>query len=165
MNSLLTNCKQFVSVTFILFYIFAGTAHAKEGVVLTLTNVSEDVVIELTEEDLLAMEQFSVFTENGFVDGLVEFTGPLARDVIALFEDPEIEELTLTAVNDYAVKIPVSDVMDYDVIFALTQGGEKFSARDKGPIWVIYPMTDHIELQDRVYNDRLIWQLVQVEAL
>jgi hypothetical protein len=165
MNSLLTFTKQFVAVVFIFSSIFAPAALAQESVVLTLTSASEDMLVELTEEDLLSIEQHSIFTENEFVDGLVEFTGPLVRDVVALLADLEIEALILTAVNDYAVEIPVSDIIDYDVIFALTQDGERFSARDKGPIWVIYPMTDHIELQDRVYNDRLIWQLVRVEAL
>lgn len=165
MNSLLTFWRQFVGTVFVLASTFASTAIAQEVVVLTLTNTSSGVSVELTEEDLLSMEQFSVFTENEFVDGLVEFKGPLARDIFALLEDPKIEELKLTAVNDYAVEIPVTDIMDYDVIFALMQNGDKFSVRDKGPIWVIYPMTDHVELQDRVYNDRLIWQLVRVEAL
>jgi len=50
------------------------------------------------------------------------------------------------------------------VIFATSQDGIKFSLRDKGPIWVIYPMTDNRKLQDRVYNDRLIWQLVKVSV-
>lgn len=165
MNSLLTVSKQFVSSVFIFLFIFSGSALAQDGVALTLADTSVDVVVELSEEDLLALEQFSVFTENEFVDGLVEFTGPLARDVLALLESPEFEAMKLTAANDYAVEIPFTDIIDYDVIFALMQDGEKFSVRDKGPIWVIYPMTDHEELQDRVFNDRLIWQLVRVDAL
>lgn len=170
MNSLLTLGKQSVSVVFVITSFFANSALAAGDVMVTLTNASEGIVVELTEEDLLAMDQFTVFTENEFVDGLVEFVGPLARDVIALLGDSEIEALEfetlkLTAFNDYAVEVPYSDIIDYDVIFAMSQNGERFSTRDKGPIWVIYPMTDNIELQDRIYNDRLIWQLVQVDAL
>ena len=165
MNSLLTQGKQFVGAAFVLAAFFVSAAFAQENVLLTVSNSSQSVIVELTEEDLLAMDQFSVFTENGFVDGLVEFTGPLARDVVALLDGAEVETLTLTAVNDYSVDIPMSDMLDYDVIFALTQNGERLSVRDKGPIWVIYPMTDNVELQDRVYNDRLIWQLVKVNVL
>ena len=165
MNSLLTNCKQIVGVLAFLPFVIANTAIAQEQVMLTITNVSGNVIVELTEEELFAMEQTSIFTENECVDGLVEFSGPLARDIIALLGDAEIEALKLTATNDYSVKVPVSDIMEYDVIFAMMQDSVRFSARDKGPIWVIYPMTDHVELQDRIYNDRLIWQLVQVNAL
>ena len=165
MNSLLAIAKQLSGAVILAAAFFTNAAIAQDNILLTVTNFSQDVVVELTEEDLLAMEQFSVFTENGFVDGLVEFTGPLARDVVALLDGVEVETLTLTAVNDYSVDIPMSDMLDYDVIFALTQNGERLSIRDKGPIWVIYPMTDHVELQDRIYNDRLIWQLVKVNAL
>ena len=165
MNSLLTVCKQFVTGVFVLSVAWASTASAGDDVYLRVTNASGGVAVDLTEDDLLAMEQFTVRTENEFVDGLVEFTGPLARDVIALLDVSEIETLKLTAVNDYAVEVPMSDILDYDVIFAMSQDGTRFSVRDKGPVWLIYPMSDNIELQDRVYNDRLIWQLVKVEAL
>ena len=42
--------------------------------------------------------------------------------------------------------------------------GKRLSLRDKGPIWVIYPMTDNKELQDPAYNQRLVWQLVKIEV-
>ncbi len=165
MNSLLTVCKQFVVGSVVLTFLFSSAASAGNEVYLSLTNASDGTIVELTEDELLAMEQFTVFTENEFVDGLAEFTGPLARDVIALLNASEIETLKLTAVNDYAVEVPMSDILDYDVIFAMSQNGTMFSIRDKGPIWVIYPMSENVELQDRVYNDRLIWQLVKVDAL
>ena len=37
--------------------------------------------------------------------------------------------------------------------------GEQMSIREKGPFWVIYPMSEHAELREPAYNDRLIWQL------
>ncbi len=165
MNSLLTVGRQFVSGVFVLTFLLGSAATAGEDVYLSLTNVSDGTVVNLTEDDLLAMEQFTVLTENEFVDGLAEFTGPLARDVIEFLNASDIGMLKLTAVNDYAVEVPMSDILEYDVIFAMAQNGTRFSVRDKGPIWVIYPMTENEELQDRVYNDRLIWQLVKVDVL
>ena len=165
MYSLLTHGKQLASIVCVLISFFASAAFAAGDVVLTLENVSGGVVVELTEDDLLALPQAVVLTENEFVDGLAEFSGPLARDVIALLNDPDMDLLTLTAINDYSVKVSFVDFADYDVIFALFQNGNRFSPRDKEPVWVIYPMTDHEQLQDRVYNDRLIWQLVRVSAL
>ena len=104
-----------------------------------------------------------VSTENEFVDGMAEFSGPLARDILSLLGD-DFDSAEFTAINDYSIVIPVSDFQEYDVILALTMNGQKFSLRDKGPIWLIYPMSDHKELQDRVYNNRLIWQLTRITA-
>lgn len=114
-------------------------------------------------EDLEALDQTVVVTANEYVDGEVEFSGPLARDVIDML--PELpEEVLMTAINDYAITVPVSDFYDYDVILALSQDGTRLSRRDKGPIWLIYPTGDFEELQDRIHNDRLIWQLIRIEA-
>lgn len=165
MKTLLTFRKQLLSACVLISAaLFSHSATAGSAVFLTLSDSDGEVVAQLTEDDLLAMEQVTVITENEFIDGTSEFSGPLARDVAAMIGD-DLEMVQLTAVNDYAVEVPLEDFMKYDVIFALTQDGERFSVRDKGPIWVIYPMTDNVELQDRVYNDRLIWQLVKVSGL
>lgn len=38
------------------------------------------------------------------------------------------------------------------------------AVREKGPIWVIYPMNDHPELRSDTYNDRLVWQLKEISV-
>lgn len=133
-----------------------------EEAVLTVANSLTGAEVSLSESELMALPQATVNTKNEFVDDMTAFQGPLGRDVLALVEGGG-DTVVLTAVNDYAVEVPISDFMDYDVVFAMSADGEKFSRRDKGPIWVVYPMSDHEELQDPVYNARLIWQLVKVE--
>ena len=43
--------------------------------------------------------------------------------------------------------------------------GKKLSRREKGPLWLMYPISDHAELTDPIYLRRLIWQVVRIEAL
>ena len=133
-----------------------------QTVMLTLSNAQSGTEITLTEQALMAMPHASIRTENEFVDAMTSFSGPLGRDILALLGEGG-STVVLTAVNDYAVEVPVEDFMKYDVVFAMSADGERFSRRDKGPLWVIYPMSDFAELQDPVYNARLIWQLVKVE--
>jgi len=133
-----------------------------QGTVLTVINSVNGHEMTLTDDALLALSQHTINTENEFVDGMTAFTGPLARDVLALVGEGG-SMVVLTAVNDYAVEVPIEDFVNYDVVFAMSANGERFSRRDKGPIWVVYPMSDFAELQDPVYNARLIWQLVKVE--
>ncbi len=49
------------------------------------------------------------------------------------------------------------------MILALRTNGARLTIRDKGPIWLMYPLDDHAELRDPVYNSRLIWQLTTME--
>lgn len=156
--------------------VVAQEAGSDEPTILTLITAENEVIGELTETDLLKFDQVTIWTENEFVDGMAEFTGPLVRDVLKLYDDDAemsetaAEEMAvdderiyiMTAVNEYSVEIPAEDFVKYDVIFAMSQDGEKFSLRTKGPIWVIYPMSDHSEIRDRMLNDRLIWQLASV---
>ena len=129
---------------------------------LTLSRGGETA--ELTLEDLRTMPQHAVTTTTEFTDGLVTFTGPLARDVLDHLGLNEVETVRLTAINDYFIDVPTSDFTEYDVIMALDANGRQLSRRDKGPIWLMYPISDHDELADPRYNARLIWQLISVEA-
>ncbi len=107
---------------------------------------------------LEAFPQTTVRTETPWTDGMVEFRGPLARDVLAAI-GASGERVRATAINDYAVHIPLADFEAYDVILALRRDGEPMRVRDRGPIWVIYPWSDHGELNTDIYHGRSIWQL------
>ncbi len=135
--------------------------------VLTISGKSiggDRASVEFSAEDLAGMEQATVKTANDYVDGVVTFSGPLFRTVLSEFEFGPDSTITVTAVNDYSVGIPANDILDYDVILATAMNGAEMSVRDRGPIWVIYPMTDNPELQDALFNDRLIWQLTKVDV-
>lgn len=142
----------------------AGVA-ASDQPILTIRNVATpgDPEIRMTEAEPLAMPQVTLRTHTEFTDGDVKFVGPLARDVLARVGIDGATTLHAIAANDYTVDIPVHEILDYDVILAMTANGERLTMRDKGPLWVIYPLDDHPELDDAIYNQRLIWQLTAVE--
>ncbi|MXU66112.1 hypothetical protein [Oceanomicrobium pacificus] len=143
--------------------VAAGPALAEDPV-LSLHHSDGDV-IELSMSDLTRLGLHRMDTANEFVgDDKVTFEGVLGRDVLALFEAAPDATYRFVASNDYAVEIPAGDFDTWDVLLAMSQDGTPFSARDKGPLWVVYPQSDHPELQDVLYNSRMIWQLVRIEA-
>lgn len=70
-----------------------------------------------------------------------------------------------TALNDYAIEIPMSDAMDGSALLAFRMNGASLSPRDKGPIWVVYPYDSKKEFQTEVIYSRSIWQLDRIEVL
>jgi hypothetical protein len=130
---------------------------------LTVVNGAETV--DLTMDELLALPQATIITDTEFTDGLVAYRGPLARDVLGVLGLGDAEYVRFTAANDYFVDIPTSDFRKYDVILALEADGVALSRRTKGPLWLMYPIADFPELRDRVYNNRLIWQVVKIDRL
>lgn len=129
-----------------------------------LTIRAKGETYEYDYQTLEAIKPTTVLTENDYVENLTVFSGPLLRDILQDLEIDANETLTMRALNDFAVTLPAKDAFEYDVILALTQDGERMSVREKGPIWVIYPMSDNPELQEDVYNSRLIWQLAEIEV-
>ena len=99
---------------------------------------------DLTLEDLAALPQVTVHTENEFSDGVVAYRGPLVRDVLAelgldRLEQPCASSPPTTITSTFRP----SDFADYDVILAMEADGEPLSRRDKGPLWLMYPISDH----------------------
>ena len=60
---------------------------------------------------------------------------------------PGSSTVRFIAANDYYVDIPTEDFADYDAILAMEADGKPLSRRDKGPLWLMYPISDHAELQ------------------
>ena len=134
------------------------------GADTALTLSRETRTVELSLEDLAALPQVTVVTENEFSDGKIAYRGPLARDVLAQVGLDREEAVRFVAANDYYVDIPTGDFRDYDAILAMEADGKPLSRREKGPLWLMYPISDHAELNDPIYLRRLIWQVVRIEA-
>lgn len=118
----------------------------------------------LSLADLQGMRWTTVATRNRYNDKVVVYRGPLMRDVLTRLGMGEVENVSLTAANDYSVDVPTTDFREWDVIVAMEADGQALPARETGPLWVIYPQTGHPELDGTVYAQRLIWQLVQIDA-
>lgn len=149
----------------LLAFLFAACigSLAPAQAALTVASASGETVKTFTLDELKALGETEIKTSNEFVDGERVFRGPLVRDVLMAAKAAGAQKVWLTAANDYQVEVDPKEFFDYDAILALSMDGKPLSRRDKGPIWVIYPMSDNAELRDPVYNSRLIWQLVKLE--
>lgn len=136
-----------------------------ESTLLTIVNPSisgSSGEAALTRADLEALEWRTIRTETEFTDGVKEFSGPRIAVLLDLVGRAGATKVQMVAANDYAVEIDIDELIEYDAIAAMLMDGERLSIRDKGPIWVMYPIDDFTELQDPAYNSRLIWQLTRM---
>ena len=129
-----------------------------------LTVTYSETSATYTLDELLAMPQITILTKNDYVEDLTTFQGPRLRSVLNNMDIDHTATLKMVALNDYASKVPASDAFTYGVILAVLRDGEVMSVRDKGPIWVIYPMDDNPELQREIFNSRLVWQLKSISV-
>lgn len=124
-----------------------------DGSILTLTDADLKLVGEVTIETPLVGDDKS--------EVIHRVTGPRMADVLRHFSiKGEIADAV--ALDAYRIDIPVDDAMNYDVVLATSIDGKKLGVRDRGPVWVIYPLKDHPELQTPMYEARSIWQLKEL---
>lgn len=158
MMNLLQNAFRLIA----LLSILTASASAQE-VLLTLTGSVTGGQVDVTRDDLVSIIPHEFATSTSVGDGRPLFKGVLMRDVLA-FAGAEGDSVRATALNDYVVDIPIKDFYRFDVLAALSMNGEALTARDKGPIWIVYPRDDHPELADIRYDIRWVWQLVTLHV-
>jgi len=112
---------------------------------------------------LVSLPQHSMVGETPWTDGVVSFSGPLLRDVLAL-AGAAGDTLHMTAANDYQVDVPMDDAGKYELILAMSMNGEPLTVRTKGPLWLIYPWDKRDELRTETYYSRSVWQLIAIEV-
>lgn len=143
-----------------------GLAAPTGEILLTVTGdfpvKNQDDAAVFDAEMLKAVGEVSFETTTPWTEGAQTFTGvPLH----ALLDELQITEgmLKATAINDYAIEIPVTDAVEGGPILAYLQNGEPMSVREKGPLWVVYPYDLKEEYQTEVTFSRSIWQLVRLD--
>jgi len=159
----------FIVTLFATLSATADTLPAPQGEILL--TVSGNVTVKNTPNaaafDFELLSQFEptrIETTTIWTEGVQVFEGvSLATLVDAL--GVQGETLRATAINDYAVEIPLSDAVQGGPILAYLLDGKEMSVRDKGPLWIIYPYDKEAKFRTEVIYSRSIWQLNRLEAL
>lgn len=110
---------------------------------------------------LAQLPQRDIVTATPWYDRPRKFTGPLLREVLAA-AGAKGTVMKAIALNDYAVDIPVSDAMAFDVVVARFLDGQPMPRRERGPLFIIYPFDERAELRTQVYFTRCAWQLREI---
>ncbi len=117
--------------------------------------------LALDADQLAALPQHSFSTSTVWTEGTSVFSGVLLKDFIAAV-GAHGTVVTLTALNDYQINIPMAEMADDGPLLALEQDGKPLTARTKGPIWLIYPFDDNPAYRTEETYSRAIWQLDKI---
>lgn len=145
----------------------AGTLPAPEGApmlsvtgMVSETNANGAAVFDRAM--LEALDWREIETHTSFTEGPQTFAGPTLASLLDHL-GAEGEMLVLTALNDYQIRFPVAYAAQHDVLLALDHNGTPMSVRDKGPIWVVFPL-DAAGARDKRFDGEMIWQLSRLHV-
>ena len=154
------------SVLFLGFSGPNGVAAADENRILLTIDIqaadgSAGTVTQLTRDDLRALPPVTFDTNTNWTKGTHRFTGVALRALLDQWgvTDGEIE---LMAINGYSVVLPVDDPTNDGAILAYLMDGEPMSARDKGPVWMVYNYDSDRQYRTETVFSRSIWQLDRI---
>ncbi len=155
---------------FALLFGIATTASAVDApagpALLTIggaiANTNQDGKLVLDEKAFEALPFTTVKTETPWTTGMVTFEGVSLKALLDL-AGAKGATVHAVALNDYAVDVPVADGMNPDVIVAYRMNGERMRVRDKGPLWLIYPLSSQPELRNEATNSKMIWQIKELD--
>lgn len=163
-------CRRTFGRAFLMLFavtMLAAPSLAASPVLLTVIG-RDGAITRLTEADLDRLEQRRLDTSTFWTTGVQHFEGVFLRDVLAAAGiDPTLPggRIEAMAHNDYAVAMPLSDFVKWDVLLARRMNGANLTLRDKGPFWIVYPRDRDPALKDMNYNHRWVWQLRQLKLL
>ena len=99
-----------------------------------------------------------IVTETPWTKGVHTFTGvPLGT--LMKWIGATGKTVTASALNDYSVDLPVDDGAKPDALVVYLFDGAPMLASDRGPLWIVYPFSEHPELRTETYYQRAVWNL------
>ncbi|WP_305965350.1 hypothetical protein [Marinobacter salsuginis] len=144
-----------------LLIIFAFSSSVLAAPKLTITSGTNTLVLDRNELESFPQTTFS--TTSPYFDGEVQFSGPTLERVLETFGVSGQSQITLTALNNYKVTGSLEELLSLDAIIATRRDSKTMSVRDRGPFWVILPLSERPELDNEDFHRYMVWQLSGIE--
>ena len=141
----------------------ARPAASSDAILTASASQPAAVTVDLDRAALEQMSHHTIATITPWTGGVSSYEGVLLHDLLHRL-GVSGTTIKLTALNDYAITIPAADFDKYDVVLAYARDGQAMPVRDKGPLWVVYPLDGHPELNNEDTHSKMIWQVRRLEV-
>ena len=126
------------------------------------TNSDQAIKMDLATIESVGLVDYKV--KDPFEKTDTIFRGPLMSNLLDLWQiSKNATKLHIVALNDYIVDVPIADLRQYPVIFALKQDGQYMPVSTRGPAMLVYPYND-FQFNQQVYNDYWAWQIKSIDV-
>lgn len=151
----------------------AQIAHGQEPLPLpqtaTVLKVSGANIVKNTSDSALfdldmlrALPSTTYDTKTIWTEGKQVFEGVML-DVLMKRLGAKGAVLKLTALNNYAIEMPLTNGVRDGALIAYHRNGAPMKVRDKGPLWLVFPYDSDPLYRSEIYFVRSVWQLTQIE--
>ncbi|MFD1008043.1 hypothetical protein [Oceanisphaera ostreae] len=136
---------------------------------ITVTNSNEplrDNGANEVEFDLALLEslpQHEFITKTPWTDGEHHFRGVLLQDLLQRV-GAQSTRVKAVALNAYFHHFDSGSPELSSLLVATHFDGKPMKIRDKGPVWLMLPLSEYKELDTKLYYELLLWQLKSLDV-
>ncbi|GHD76625.1 molybdopterin-dependent oxidoreductase [Vogesella fluminis] len=116
-----------------------------------------------TLKDLAALPQSEIITQTPWTKAKSRYQGVSLAMLLKKLQITS-SSVKIRALNDYWAQVPVAEIDKYKAILATHADGKALTIRNKGPVWLMLPLSEHPEINKEQYHSYMVWQVHSVEA-
>ena len=131
---------------------------------LRLENADRREILSLSLDSMKSLGWETLETNTPWSPNLTVFGGVPLADLLAHAGIRSARVLAI-ALNDYQAEINVEDAVKWEAFVACEADGQPMSVREKGPCWIVFPWSQHLELNNGDVQAISVWQLSTLRAL
>lgn len=154
--------RKFGFISLLLVLISFGTQAATPLLQLILPDKRE---VTLDEAALAALPQVEFETATPWTVGVHRYRGPTLVSVLAVQGAAGASVLDVVALNGYRQRVDLSLFAKVPLTLVRHQDGKPLTRRNKGPLWLLIPLSAHPEMDVSAIHNNMVWQTIRIEVV
>lgn len=128
---------------------------------ITITNVDDTLAFDMPTLEKLGLVKYTV--NDPWLQTKVSYTGILFADLLKYAgASDSVTAVQVTALNDYAAEIPISEIQDWPVLLATQADGQHMTIENNGPTRVIFPYDSYSDIT--AARNMSVWNVERLEV-
>lgn len=91
------------------------------------------------------------------------YTGILISDLITKVGLPDIQEITIKAIDDYQIQITKNTWQEYRILLVTQENGQYIPVKNKGPLRIVFPDYDASQKEYELNLPLWMWMINRIE--
>ncbi|MEG0008095.1 hypothetical protein ACW5XF_00195 [Aeromonas lusitana] len=121
--------------------------------------------INLDEAALAALPQTEFKTATPWTSGVHSYRGPTLARVLASQGVKHASLINVSALNGYQQQLDLAQFAEVPLTLVRYEDDKPLTRRNKGPLWLLMPLSDHPELDISPIHSCMVWQIIRIEVI
>lgn len=150
---IMTLVKQWIA----FFLLMLASASALASTPLMTLVLPDGRQIALDDAALAALPQTQFKTATPWTTDMHDYRGPTLAAVLAAQGVKNVGKIAVSALNGYQQVVDLTLVRHED--------GKPLTRRNKGPLWLLIPLSSYPKLDIPLIHNCMVWQVTRIEII